>query len=336
MATAQPEVDWQSTKRTVSERNRHMFNNLDMSDISFTCEGSGKIFYAHKYVLGTSSAVFHAMFYGDLAEKNSVIHLTDTDDKSFEEFMRFLYTDACDLTADNAVLVMYLSKKYMVPSLTLKCVNILKRSINAGNATTILEHAVHFDEKNLEDSCWEFIKSNTKEVVVSKDFNDISQTTLAGVLKLECVDVSEVGLFQAVLNWSDLQCSKKGIEPTRENKRSLIGDAIYDFRFLAMSQYEFTENVVASELLTAEEMIPIYSKFSGIESPDLKWKLSDKRSQIEKIRINVPYCNSQPEKIQNIYDRDWGFCVKPGVNNEPKEKNKNKGKKKSLRNYVCD
>ena len=87
MASAQPGVDWQSTKTTVSERNQHMFNNSDMSDISFTCEGSDKIFYAHKYVLGTSSAVFHAMFYGDLAEKNSVVHLSDTDEKSFEEFL---------------------------------------------------------------------------------------------------------------------------------------------------------------------------------------------------------------------------------------------------------
>ena len=118
-------VDWQSTKKSVSERNRHMFNNSDMSDISFTCEGSDKILYAHKYVLGTSSAVFHAMFYGDLAEKNSVVHLCDKDEKSLEEFLRFLYTDACNLTTDSGVSVMYLSKKYIVPSLTEKCVNNL-------------------------------------------------------------------------------------------------------------------------------------------------------------------------------------------------------------------
>ena len=283
MATSQPEVDWQSTKTTVSERNRHMFNNSDMSDISFTCEGSDKIFHAHKYVLGTSSAVFHAMFYGDLAEKDSVVRLKDTDEESLEEFLTFLYTDRCNLTTDNAVSVMYLSKKYLVPSLTVKCVNILQRSIEGENATSILEHALQFDEKNLENSCWEFIKSNTKQVIASKDFNEISQTTLAGVLRLDCVNVSEVELFRAVLKWSDSQCSKNDMEPTNENKRSVIGDAIYHLRFLAMSQYEFTANVVASGLLTPEEMIPIYSKFSGVYSPDLKWKLSDKRSPTQDI-----------------------------------------------------
>ena len=262
------------------------------------------------------------MFYGDLAEKNSVVHLSDTDEKSFEEFMRFLYTDECDLTADNAVLVMYLAKKYMVPSLTLKCVNILKRSINAGNATTILEHAMHFDEKNLENSCWEFIKSNTKKVVVSKHFNDISQMTLAGVLKLDCVDVSEVELFRAVLNWSDLQCSKQGMEPTRENKRSVIGNAIYHLRFLAMSQYEFAVNVVTSELLTAEEIIPIYNKFSGIQSPDLKWKLSDKRSQ-----ARYYYCDpdmevnyKKPSFNKNETEANYHFYRKPELQDETKKK----------------
>ena len=279
MATAQREVDWQSTKTTVSERNRHMFNNSDMSDISFTCEGSDKIFYAHKYVLGTSSAVFHAMFYGDLAEKDSVVHLKDADEESLEEFLKFLYTDECNLTTDNAVSVMYLSKKYLVPSLTVKCVNILNRSIEGENATSILEHALQFEEKNLENSCWEFIKSNTKQVIASKDFNEISQTTLAGVLKLDCVNVSEVELFRAVLNWSDSQCSKNDMEPTNENRRSAIGDAIYDLRFLAMSQYEFAQNVATSGLLTAEEIVPIYNEFNGVYSPGLKWKLSDKRSR---------------------------------------------------------
>jgi hypothetical protein len=88
-------ADWQSTKKTVLERSRHMFNNPFMSDVKFSCEGSDKKFFAHKYVLATSSAVFYAMFYGELAEKNSVVHLSDTNEDILEEFLRFLYTDEC-------------------------------------------------------------------------------------------------------------------------------------------------------------------------------------------------------------------------------------------------
>ena len=156
-----------------------------------------------------------------------------------------------------------------------------------------------------------------------KHFNDISQTTLAGVLKLDCVDVSEVELFRAVLNWSDLQCSKKGMEPTRENKRSVIGNAIYHLRFLTMSQYEFAVNVVTSGLLTAEEIIPIYNKFSGIQSPDLKWKLSDKRSQARyyycdpKMEVNY----TKPSFNENKTEANYHFIV--NLSYEMKRKKRN-------------
>ena len=89
--------DWQSSKKTVLQRNAHMFNNELMSDVSFTCGESSRIFYAHKYVLATSSAVFFAMFYGNLAQKESTIPIADADEESFEEFLRYLYTDDMEL-----------------------------------------------------------------------------------------------------------------------------------------------------------------------------------------------------------------------------------------------
>ena len=299
MCSAESDVDWQSTKSTVLERSRHMFNNPEFSDISFTCEGSMKQLFAHKCVLATSSVVFKAMFYGDLAEKNSVVHLTDTHDESLEEFLRFLYTDECKLTGDNVVSVMYLSKKYIVPSLSAKCVDSLRSFMTAENAMSILEAATKFDEKELVKSCLNFIKLNTRNAITSEDFKSISQTTLAILLKLDDMDVSEVELFQAVFNWSDFQCSKNDMEPTRENKRSAIGDAIYHLRFLAMSQNEFAQNVATSGLLTAEEMIPIYNMFNGVQSPDLKWTISQKRgrymSESERLKI--------AKSIRNLSDQ---------------------------------
>ena len=103
--------DWQSSKKTVLQRNAYMFDNELMSDVSFTCGESSRIFHAHKYVLATSSAVFFAMFYGNLSEKESPICIPDAEEESFEKFLRFLYTDACKITAENAIELMYLAKK---------------------------------------------------------------------------------------------------------------------------------------------------------------------------------------------------------------------------------
>ncbi|CAB4018100.1 BTB POZ domain-containing 6-like [Paramuricea clavata] len=277
MASVQSNVDWQSTKNTILERNRQMFNNSDMSDISFTCEGSDKTFYAHKYVLATSSAVFHAMFYGGLAVKDSILHLSDTNDESLEQFLRFLYTEKCTLTADNVVTTRYLAKKYIIPSLNEKCVNFLLENLNPENVLDILEQMIRFDEKELEKQCWEIIESSTGKVVASDSFNNISQTTLAKLLKRDILKIPEVELFQAVLKWIDFQCSRKNLKPTGENRRPIIGEAIYDFRFIGMSQAEFVQHVSKSGLLTSDELVPIYEKFLGFDSPALKWNLPNRK-----------------------------------------------------------
>ncbi|CAB3993535.1 BTB POZ domain-containing 6-like [Paramuricea clavata] len=222
MARSQQEVDWQSTKKTVLERSRHMFNNSFMSDVAFSCEGSDKKFFAHKYVLGISSAVFYAMFYGKLAEKNSVVHLSDTDDESLQEFLRFLYTDECNLTTHNAMFVLYLTKKYVVPSLAQKCVEFLEANIAVENVSTVLQQALQFNEKKLEKKCLELIDLKTSEAIACDAFTDINEATLAHILKRDSLTVKEVDLFKAVLKWSEAECSRKGIEANAKNKRTAM------------------------------------------------------------------------------------------------------------------
>lgn len=272
MAT-QTDHDWQTTKKTVLERNCHLFNNSFMSNIAFTCGESDKKFFAHKYVLASSSPVFYAMFYGDLAEKNSVIHLDDADDESLEEFLRFLYTDQCIMTVEIALRVMYLATKYMVPSLTETCVEVLRSTVKSDNAVTVLEQAIYFDQKELEEKCWEIVDLETDKAITSEAFLTISQETLTSLLKRESLSIEKVGLFQAVLKWSDYQCSKNGSEVTGVNKRAVTGDALNQIRFLSMSQKEFAQYVSSTGLLTAEEMIPIYEKLNGFHPASFKWDL---------------------------------------------------------------
>ncbi len=204
--------DWQSSKKTVLERNMYMFDNELMSDVSFTCGESSRIFYAHKYVLATSSEVFFAMFYGNLAEKESPIPITDAKEESFKEFLRFLYTDDCKITsAENAVQVMYLAKKYFISSLTEKCCKVLEAHIKLDNVFWVLEQAVHFDEKGLEENCWSTFLTNTLECVNSEAFCYIGLHTLNALLKIETLAITEVKLFKGVLRWVDSECEGQGI-----------------------------------------------------------------------------------------------------------------------------
>ena len=251
----QSHLDWQST----IQGTRRMFNNPDMSDISFTCKGSEKTFYAHKYVLGTSSAVFRTMFFGDLAEKNSVLHLIDTDEEGLEQLLWFLYTGELTLTGGNILSVTSLSKKYVIPFLTRKCVEVLKCMVCEENVLTILEWAIYFDEKSLEMECWEVLNKYFDEIATFESFKRISKNLLASILKVKrkCFFITKVILCRAVSKWVDFQCSQRGLDLTKENRRSVIGDAIHDLRFMAMDVMEVVKNVKTSGVLPPEEIIPI-------------------------------------------------------------------------------
>ncbi len=282
-----------------------MFNNPFMSDIKFTCEDSTKSFYAHKYVLGTSSAVFHAMFYGDLAETKAVVHLSDTDEESLEQFLCFIYTDKCDLTADNVVSVMYLSKKYIVPSLTKKCVEIMENSLDVENVLRILEQAIHFDEDELEMKCLHLVESRTAEVAATEAFNNISHKTLTSILKRDNLNIPEVALFQAVLKWCDEQCSKKQLKVSGENRRAVLQDAVYDVAFLSMSHEDFAKHVHLSGLLSAEEMVSVYGTLCGAELPCVKWKKRRSNCLVKFVRI-ARFLLSNVKNPSKIFSR-WTY-----------------------------
>ena len=286
MATSEQYVDWQSTKNTVLERSRHMFNNPFMSDIMLSCEGSDKKFFAHKYVLGTSSAVFYAMFYGKLAEKNSVVHLSDTSEEILGEFLRFLYTDDCNLTTDNAMFVLYLAKKYIVPSLAEKCVDFLEARLTPENVFVILKQARQFDEEKLVNKCWDLVDLQASDVVASAGFANISQSTLEELLRRKSLKVKEVDLFKGVLKWSEAECSRKKIEINTNNKRAVVGNAINQIRFVAMTLQEFSQNVSESGILTPEENLLIYKKFGELEKASEVWDWSEIRGKERTLRCS--------------------------------------------------
>ena len=271
--------DWQSSKKTVLQRNAHMFDNELMSDVSFTCGESSRIFHAHKYVLATSSAVFFAMFYGNLAEKESPICIPDAEEESFEEFLRFLYTDACKITAENAIVVMYLAKKYLVSSLAEKCCEILEASIKPDNAFAVLKQAVQFDEKELEEKCWNIVSEKTRECINSEAFCEIGSSTLDAFLKKETSWITEMELFKAILKWADKECERQGIniEHDKTARRRILGDSVYKIPFLAMSEENFVKYVSPTGILTDTEIVSISQKLHGLDVAGLKWKEHKKR-----------------------------------------------------------
>lgn len=96
------ENGWQSELASVRERNAVLFNSEYMSDVTFLVgseddepeRGSSSQeptrIFAHKYILGSASAVFYSMLYGGLAEKSSEIRLLDVEPQAFLTLLRWV------------------------------------------------------------------------------------------------------------------------------------------------------------------------------------------------------------------------------------------------------
>ena len=266
------EENWQMKLSTIKERTTVIFNNELLSDVKFVVPVSEaesetrKTIPAHKLVLAISSPVFYAMFYGQLAEAKDCIELPDCEYDSLLEFLRYLYSDEVNLTGSNVMHVLYLAKKYMVPSLAEKCGEYLRENLSAANVFSILPHAQKFEDKDLEGRCWEVIEENTEEALTSDDFVTLERSLIESVVKRERLTIKEVDLFKAVDRWARRESERQGITADGESKRRIIGeDTVKAIRFPVMSEKEFVSVVLDCRILNFGEMSKLMKYYNDVE-----------------------------------------------------------------------
>ena len=264
------EVKWQTARPTIRERTKFMFNNHLFSDVKFvgrTSDGesaSKRAIPAHKFVLSIGSPVFEAMLYGELAETRDTIELPDCEYESLLELFRYIYSDEVNLSGSTVMGVLYLAKKYMVPSLVDKCTKYLQDNLDASNVFDILPTADKYEEKDLVDHCWEVIDKQTKAAVDSDGFVTIQRSILEAVVVRDSLSIEEVDLFQSVDLWATKQCEANGSTASGELKRRILGDRIIKaIRFPVMTQREFAAAVVEKRILTPDELVRVFQFFSS-------------------------------------------------------------------------
>ena len=270
---------WQTECSTVSERTKFIFNNELLSDVKFIVPASNinesesrKMIPAHKFVLAIGSPVFCAMFYGKMAESTDSITLPDCEYDSLLEFFRYLYSDEVNLTGSNVMHVLYLAKKYMVPSLVDKCSEYLRDNLEAANVFSILPHAKKFEDKDLEDRCWAVIEKQTEEAVSSEEFVTLEKSLVESLVKREVLNVKEIELFKAVDRWATKQLESQEVTPDGEAKRRIIGEeALKAIRFPLMSQVDFLSVVPDSRILTTDEIVDIMKHHNCILTTPLQF-----------------------------------------------------------------
>ncbi|PSN29025.1 BTB/POZ domain-containing protein 2 [Blattella germanica] len=272
-SNSHPVYNWQATKTTVKERFAFMFNNEILCDVHFIVgrDIQQQRIPAHKFVLSVGSAVFDAMF---------------------------LYSDEVQIGPETVMTTLYTAKKYAVPALEKHCVDFLKSNLGSDNAFMLLTQARLFDEPQLAALCLEMIDKNTTEALGADGFTDIDLDTLNAVLERDTLRIREAKLFQAVVRWSEAECSRQQLPATPENKRSVLGRALTLVRFPLMSVEEFAVGAAQSGLLSDREVVSLFLYFTVNPKPAVGF-------------LEVPRCcmtgkEQTVNRFQQIESR-WGY-----------------------------
>ena len=312
------EDTWQTKRSTIVERTTFVFNNELLSDVKFVvpvstgeCE-SKKVIPAHKFVLAISSPVFYAMFYGQMAETTDYIELPDCDYESLLELFRYFYTDEANLSGSNVMQVLYLAKKYMVPSIAEKCTAYLGDNMKASNVICILPHAQKFEDKDLEDRCWEVIEKQTEETVTSHEFVTAERSVVESVVKRERLNVKEVELFKAVDCWATKESERQGTTPEGDVKRRILGEEIVKaIRFPLMSLKEFASVVIDSHILTFKETEDMMKYYGEVLTSSLPFMLGRATFRCHRFGKIWPPDNSRWTYLNSNYDSVQFSVSKP-------------------------
>ena len=253
------ETNWQTARPNIRERAKFMLNNDRLSDVKFVAANSNgesesnQVIPAHKFILAIGSPVFEAMFYGELAETKDTIELPDCDYESLLELFRYLYSDEVNLSGSNVMGVLYLAKKYIVPSLTDKCTEYLKEKLDRSNVFSILPSSQKYEEKALEDLWWKVIENQTEAAVKSEGFETIERSLLEAIVARDTLTIKEVALFKAVDRWATKQCEKQSLAAEGKIKRRLLGEKVIKaIRFPLMTIEEFASFVPDTNLLNLD------------------------------------------------------------------------------------
>ena len=272
-----------------------MYNNPFMSDVKFTfgnekSSGNAEVFHAHKYVLSISSPVFYKMFYGNTDTVTRTIHLSDHKRETLTGFFGFIYKDICPTDFERDFEVLRLLVKYEIARFYTVCWNSLQSNTKPEKAYKFLEKFLELKSEGLVEMCSRVIDVLPNEYFASNFFLNIEKDTLSILLNRDTLHYNETDIFKAVLKWVDHQCSNQNLKPTRENRRMVLGNAIYSIRFLLMTQTEFTSHVLPTDILNNDETVAIIKAMNGEQVPGLVWdsvKLRSKRFR-ENNRLTTP------------------------------------------------
>ncbi|XP_067127056.1 BTB/POZ domain-containing protein 3-like [Centruroides vittatus] len=254
------EMSWQSDDLNIKERLSHLMTSRQMSDVTLIVGQEKKNFPTHSLLLSIYSEVFHAMFYGSMAEKRKHVALPDDDVKAFCVFINYIYTDEVKLhSVDEAIRSLHFAEKYMVTRMKKQCSSYLTNNISLNTVLEIYETAALLQQNELTTKCWNYITENASEIIKQDNIKNVKYETILKIVSEDCLALkSEIDMYDAVIKWGKESFQDQSPEDLRKQLEPLLGQ----IRFLSMTSAEFAESPCQDGILTKDEQIDIFREIA--------------------------------------------------------------------------
>ena len=199
----------------------------------------------------------------------------------------------------------------------------LEKELVPENVAVILEQCLLYEESTLKKKCLTMVEEHTPQVFRSTAFLQVSIDTLCAMLELDVMTISEMELFNRVMEWAKhaQESQRAGGELDGEDGvqtlRQALGRALYLVRIPCLKLEDFANEVLPKNVLTMEEENTIFRYFTQRNKPNQIQFVSTPRSEssvylelgseeftnnvIYPCKSMVSFFNCPPIKLRDIF-----------------------------------
>lgn len=205
-------------------------------------------------------------------------------------YFRFMYFEDNGIDESNVISVLYAAEKYAVSELVGVCKSFLESYITEDNVCVIMENARMFNIAELLTKCKNFIfgtESVAKRVFKSGGFLELRRETLLSLVESDELPLDEYFIYQSITRWAKHNCVMEGkISLNTREIREMLGNIIFEVRFLNLSLKQYWKNIATDEILTDEEKIHVLKVIVGKSTETGVFKSSERKRCVKILRLH--------------------------------------------------
>ncbi|XP_037575680.1 BTB/POZ domain-containing protein 6-B-like [Dermacentor silvarum] len=217
----------------------------DHADVEFVVKPEkldiSKTFKAHKQLLALSSEIFEAMFYGQLAEKDSIV-ITDLHPDGFYGLLKYVYAGKARIeNCFEALHTMAAAEKYRFEDLANSCLVYLRKHVDVKEACLVLDCGFESGYGSL-DKVADAVLANLGKAALHSAWFLNSRLEVVHLVLDEVSGVEEIDVVRATIKWVRSYCETGAMD-----FRTTIYAFLPKLRFLALSPSEFVEFITSED-----------------------------------------------------------------------------------------